>query len=128
MKDAQGKSKLKLTKKVKISKNPTSTYKLTIIFDDGDDIELLFASSTETLKYEAIYTDYLERLRKNWNDWCNPDTEDIESLLQDHGVPDEPDEVWAWSNEYPDPMARVDSTQITYYNNNGIEYHTKKVH
>ena len=127
---------IKVTSKVKKhgKKNPTSQYQLRVTFDDAPDIVRLGISPEEIEKILPAYDAFIERLGKDWNTWCNPESYQIKDLFEELEIIEE-DEVseydfpeygyWAWSEEYPDPYARVDGYVITYWDENGIEWHTE---
>lgn len=130
---------LKLTKPVQVKPNPTEVFILTVKFDEGDDLKLQFDISTNALKYELVYLDYKQKLKDNWNGWCNPTGSDLIPLFADAGLISGPEErrkyfnvgeFWSEDTEYPsednDCYARVESTEITYFDGQGLEWHTEK--
>jgi len=126
---------IKITNKVKkhVKKNPTSQYQLIVTFDDGDDILHMGLTPELLEKLTSAYDAFRERLDADWNKWCNPESYQIKELFEEFGVIEEDEdeydflelEYWSWSNEYPDPMARVDGYTITYWDENGIEWNTE---
>jgi hypothetical protein len=139
--------KIKLTTKVEEIVNPPKTFKLTVEFDDGEDIELFFGEDKEeeVLFLRNIYEDYTIKLDKDWNSWCNPEFENTTRLLlpylekycndiEETKDMDEDElrdyfwdyanDLWSDSNEY-DCMARCNGSELTYFDENGVEWNTK---
>ena len=127
---------IKITDKVKkyVKSNPTETFQFRVTFDDGDDIISFGLTEDEIEDRIRVYDDFMIRLEKNWNQWCSPEPYQIRELFEELGVYEE-DEIdqydlpelglWSRSNEYPDPLARVDGYKVTYWDKDGIEWNTE---
>jgi hypothetical protein len=123
-------------------------YLLTVTFNDEcDDLELEFETAQEALKYQLVYETYMKNLSSDWNEWCNLETYKVIELFMETwavDIDDEDDEAyedyveefeenfeiyeyWRRSSEYPDCFAMADSTIITWYDEIGVEYHTKEI-
>jgi hypothetical protein len=118
------------TKPVLQEDTHTNTYKLTVNFDYGEEIELYIEHKAELLSYVNMYQEYMDNLSLNWNEWCNPDDRTIEPLVEKY-FPEEDDiydflyKSWSRDQEYGlEPLARVDSYTVTYFNDAGIELQT----
>ncbi len=127
---------INITNKVKKfeEENPTLQYQLTINFDDADDIVRLGITPEEIEKILPVYDAYMKRLGGDWNTWCNPEPHEIKELFEEFNVTEEDEvgvydfpayEYWAWSTEYSGPYARVDGYNITYWDENGVEWHAE---
>jgi hypothetical protein len=127
---------IKITDKVKKSEkvNPKSQYQFRVTFSDADDLVRVGVEPDEIEKLTVIYDEYMKRLDGNWNGWCNPEAYQIRELLEEFEIIEEDEiseydipeyEYWVWSNEYPDPMARLDGYEITYWDENGIEWNAE---
>lgn len=112
-----------------------NTYKLEAEFDDGNQIIRYINNKEHVELMIYTYDKYCENLSKNWNKYCNPESEDVidyfEEAIKDLGLKGEYlDEnyiydlayaAWSSSTEY-ECKARFDNWVLTYFDANGIEY------
>lgn len=114
--------------KVPVESRPASLYSVNVRFDDSDlDCITRFEDKEETIAFYDVYNQYLQNLSDNWNYYCNPEWDDVSGYFEEYFEVYgewETSDVWHNSNEY-DCMARVSSVNITYFDENGVEWKVK---
>ena len=106
----------------------TDTFKLLVNFDDAPPMTIYKQSRSEIIPYIKLYSLYINNLKNNWGEWCNPTSEQIYELVADKDL-DLPEHTqydicddWSYSTEYQDTRARVTNITVTWIDKHGVEF------
>jgi len=113
---------------------PKNVFCIEVRFDteiDGGTLRIFNKDKDEVVKLLNLYALYVEKLKFDWNTWCNPETEQLIDLAKSIGVfssgledeyIDNLYNIWLEDDEYRDSWARVEKYTVTYFDDNGHEF------
>jgi len=114
---------------IPLNKQPKNTFKITVDFQ-GDKKEYFHKNEEDMFMYKTIYQKYMEKLKENWNEYCNVESYMIEDVIEELFSDDEKDfekysdivDYWEYNTDYPNFLAIPTNLEFSYYDEDGIEY------
>lgn len=101
------------------------TYKIKTDYHSNQKSTYTTIDKQELISILKLYIAYDKKVKENWNEWCNIELNMIQKVAESEGIDfyslDIYDGWWEEHNEY-DCFALPTSWNVSYFNENGIEY------